>query len=445
MESNNLYNSSQHGFRSGRSTVTQLLQFLDEIFFKLELGCQHVDIIYLDFTKAFNKVDHDILLYKMKQLRIEGKILNWTEAFLKRRVQQVKVEQALSSPTKVISGVPQGSVLGPLLFLIMLTDINDGISGAKVTSFADDTRLVKGIRNNSDQNEFQTELNKVYAWANENNMVFNDRKFEHLSFGTADREVSYSSSSNTTIENKDSVKDLGIRVPNDLLFKLQIEELVAKGHRMSGFVLRTFTSRTKDFMRTMQKSLITPVTEHGCVIWSPGDQTQVAALESVQRRFTSKIACYRRYDPNLDIYICVYSYAERLKDLKLYSQQRRLERFLIIQMHKIIIGYLPNCGLSWGPPTRDGWYVTPKTILDTSVPNWIRRAKDNSFFVRAPSLYNSLHKDLKKPEVIILPTKNHVLAFKARLDHYLEGIPDDPDRGSDNSLLSPQIRYRDRR
>ena len=185
MESNNLYNSSQHGFRSGRSTVTQLLQFLDEIFFKLELGCQHVDIIYLDFTKAFNKVDHDILLYKMKQLRIEGKILNWTEAFLKRRVQQVKVEQALSSPTKVISGVPQGSVLGPLLFLIMLTDINDGISGAKVTSFADDTRLVKGIRNNNDQSEFQTELNKVYAWANENNMVFNDRKFEHFSFETA--------------------------------------------------------------------------------------------------------------------------------------------------------------------------------------------------------------------------------------------------------------------
>ena len=415
------------------------------------MGCE-VDVIYLDFAKAFDKVDHNILLLKMKRLRIEDKILRWVEVFLKNREQRVKVGNALSSPVDVTSGVPQGSVLGPLLFIIMMTDIDEQINISKLTSFADDTRVTYGIRDPNDQMNFQLELNKIYNWATANNMVFNDKKFECLSLGTFGRTVrstNYTSSSGLPIENKDTIKDLGILISSELQFKAHIEEVAAMGHRMSGFVLRTFTSREKTFMRTTLKSLIIPQIEYGCVVWAPCNQTQIDTLESVQRRFTSKISSYKQYSPTLDLYICVTTYKDRLIDLKLYSQQRRRERFLILQIYKMVIKYLPNCGFiidsrrnGSTEPRRDGWHVEPKPIRNRQVPNWIVSAKENSFFVRAPRLYNSLPGALRQPEPIVQPTKAHVENFKASLDQYLGSIDDDPDRGSENSLLSDQIRYR---
>ena len=133
-------NESQHGFRPGRSTTTQLLNYYDSIVTSIEEG-NHVDAIYLDFSKAFDKVDHNILLCKIKILGIGGKIYSWIESFLKHRQQAVRVQGILSDREWVLSGVPQGSVLGPLLFLIMMHDITDDIHNTARSSFADDTRL----------------------------------------------------------------------------------------------------------------------------------------------------------------------------------------------------------------------------------------------------------------------------------------------------------------
>ena len=320
MEDNNLFNSSQHGFRAGRSTVTQLLHFLDEIFFRLETGCE-VDIIYLDFAKAFDKVDHGILLHKLTCMRIEGKLLNWIEIFLRRREMRVRVETAYSSPVDVTSGVPQGSVLGPLLFLVMMTDIDDGIHTAMVTSFADDTRLTKGIRSDKDQASYQQILNTIFDWASRNNMVFNSSKFELLSIGRSMRITNYRTSTGLKIETKEVVKDLGIKVSSDLMFKQHIKESVAKGNRMAGYILRTFSTRKKYVMRRLLKTLIIPVIEYASIIWAPGDQAQVEALETTQRSFTSKIDCYKRYDPALEMYVCYVNYEDRLKYLNLVNRE----------------------------------------------------------------------------------------------------------------------------
>ena len=113
----------------------------------------NVDVVYLDFAKAFDKVDHNILLHKLKSLGINGKTLRWIQSFLEDRVQRVVVNGQLSTPSQVISGVPQGSVLGPLLFLVLIGDIDENIVNSLIASFADDTRATKGIKTETDAAE----------------------------------------------------------------------------------------------------------------------------------------------------------------------------------------------------------------------------------------------------------------------------------------------------
>merc|ERR1711888_288169 len=138
-------NENQHGFRVNRSCLSQLLAHYELILEALGDNSS-VDVIYLDFSKAFDKVDHGILMNKLKKYNITGELAIWIHNFLNNRTQQVTVEKCLSSETKVISGVPQGSVLGPLLFLILLADIDEDANSSKVSSFADDTRFLKKIK-----------------------------------------------------------------------------------------------------------------------------------------------------------------------------------------------------------------------------------------------------------------------------------------------------------
>ena len=132
----NKLNPNQHGFRAGRSCLTQLLAHYNKIISLQEEG-NNVDVVYLDFSKAFDKVDHNILLKKLQKLGIEGHTLRWLQAFLSNRSQRVIVNGKLSSPHTVISGVPQGSVIGPLLFLVLINDIDKNTKYSSVSSFAD--------------------------------------------------------------------------------------------------------------------------------------------------------------------------------------------------------------------------------------------------------------------------------------------------------------------
>ena len=224
LEANDLMNSTQHGFRAGRSTISQLLCYYDDILSKLEEGGE-VDAIYLDFSKAFDKVDHNILLLKVANLKIGGKILTWIESFLRRRRQVVKVKNEYSKQEKVVSGVPQGSVLGPLLFIILMIDINDSIIHAALGSYADDTRLWHTIINLLNANELQEELSKIYVWADLNNMTFNNDKFEMMSFTSTNhptnRNPLYLSPSGETLSKKEVIKHLEIQFDEKLTFHTQ--------------------------------------------------------------------------------------------------------------------------------------------------------------------------------------------------------------------------------
>jgi hypothetical protein len=183
LEVNQKLNPRQHGFRAKRSCLSQLLEYQDQILSILEEG-SNVDSIYLDFSKAFDKVDVGILCQKLRKLGISGKLGILLHNFLNEREQVVLANGLKSKSSKVRSGVPQGTVLGPILFLILINDIDEEINSESFISlFADDTRIGRKVNDEDDVESLQQDLLKLYKWQEDNNMLFNSSKFEVLRYG----------------------------------------------------------------------------------------------------------------------------------------------------------------------------------------------------------------------------------------------------------------------
>ena len=165
-------NQTQHGFREGRSCLLAVLSVFDNVMQLLSSGNNTVDMVYLDFAKAFDNVDHGVPFHKSKMLGITGKLGVWLYHFLTGRTHFVRLQGRIRFNSPVISGVPQGTVLGPLLFIILVCDINSEITSSSMASFADDTSLYYGISNVDDCPILQNDLNSIYEWASGNNMFF---------------------------------------------------------------------------------------------------------------------------------------------------------------------------------------------------------------------------------------------------------------------------------
>ena len=250
---------------------------------------------------------------------IAGNLWTWLQSFLVGRTQKVVVGGQHSAQTAVISGVPQGSVLGPLLFLIHLGDIGNNIHSSLLSSFADDTTISKGVNDASGVQHLQQDLNTVFAWAKKNNMVFNEEKFEIMRCGP-NRVIKETTKLMTEhghdISPQPHVKCLGVHLSEDGTFKHHINITVKKAREMAGWVLRTFTSRELEVMLTLWKSLIQPHLDYCSQLWSPHQTGDIQKLEAVQRQFTRQISGMKGLN-----------YWERLQRLGLYSQQRRRDRY----------------------------------------------------------------------------------------------------------------------
>lgn len=426
LEDNDKMNEDQHGFRMGRSCLTQLLNHHEKIINALAKD-KVVDVVYLDFAKAFDKVDHGILLHKMRSLGISGKLGVWLHTFLTGREQRVAVDGAVSRSSAVSSGVPQGSVLGPLLFLIHLSDINTHVQHSSVALFADDTRVIKEVSTEADRELLQEDLEILYRWTEQNNMSLNNNKFEHLTYKNAhntNASYIYKAHDGSDIENKQNVRDLGVTMSCDGTFTTHINNVTKKARSQSGWVLRTFQTRDKFPMMTLYKSLIVPLLEYSCQLWSPWKVGEKQQLEAVQRSFTSKIIDCRKLN-----------YWERLKSLNLYSLERRRERYIIIYIYKILIGNtVNNIGVLFYIHERLGRFchIPP---LHPRAGTRIKTLKENSFATRGPRLFNELPKYLRNSEV------QNVEKFKRQLDSFLGTIPDEPKlphyylRASSNSII----------
>ena len=294
LEDNDLLPKNQHGFISGRSTLSQLLQQVEQMIRAWEEG-KSTDTIYLDFAKAFDKVDHNILCHKIKRLGITGKVGVWIREFLVGRSQQVSANGALSSPSPVISGVPQGTVLGPILFILMIEDLDSDLIHSIASKYADDTRVTARVSNQDEAESFQAELDdKIYPWGPANNMSLNGDKFEHLHIGNNLHQIrpTYTDPVGNTIEEKEHIKDLGVTVSNDLTWTKHIKETVSKARIMSGWALRTFTTRHQDPMITIWNVQVRPILDYCSPLWSPcpNNYKNIDLLEGTLRAFTRNIS-----------------------------------------------------------------------------------------------------------------------------------------------------------
>ena len=184
LESNVLIRNSQHGFRKGSSCLTNLLLFLDKVLHSIDDGFS-VDVVFLDLAKAFDKVPHKRLLEKLRKHGIGGKLLNVIGNWLSNRKQRVCIKGRWSSWMSVWSGVPQGSVLGPLLFLIFINDLDEDIN-SNILKFADDTKIFKEIRSSIDCNQLQADLDKLVLWTRKWQMEFNVDKCKVMHVGNSD-------------------------------------------------------------------------------------------------------------------------------------------------------------------------------------------------------------------------------------------------------------------
>ena len=262
---------------------------------------------------------------KIKKLGICGKLGTWLGKFMMGHSQAVKVGDQISDWEEVLSGIPQGSVLGPLLFLLMISDLGEdvGPEQAKVLKYVDDSKGMKAVANQEDVQEFQAVINKFTEWQKKNNMRFNSSKFQLMRLGP-----------NCTLKNSttlftedmvsplvpiDKVKDLGIIVDSGANFKLQRLEATSKALKKALWVLRTFDTRSPGVMVTLWKSLVQPQFDYCSQIWSPVDLPgPLQSMEQPLRAFTRKVwGCSQ------------LSYWERLAKLKLSSIQWWFERYKI--------------------------------------------------------------------------------------------------------------------
>ena len=211
----------QHGSRSGRSTLSQLLQHQDEIINALENG-DNIDSIYLDFCKAYDKVDHGILMHKLRALGITGKLGRWVLAFITERKQIVLVKGMASEESIMKSGIPQGSVLGPLLFLVFIGDLYENVT-ASLLIYVDDSKVKQAVKNEDEVETLKDNLDKIYKWEQENNMKFNRGKCQVLRYCT-NNEIKentnyFTGNMEEVIEQVNTVKDLAV-ILTDLKTKL---------------------------------------------------------------------------------------------------------------------------------------------------------------------------------------------------------------------------------
>ena len=414
IESSGILPDGQHGSRAMRSTLTQLLSHWDNILDGLENGAG-VDCVYLDFSKAFDKVETGVLLHKLKDAKVLGKVGCWLASFLDSggRQQAVVVDGRISSLSPVISGVPQGTVLGPVLFLLHIADIARDVSAStKTSSYVDDTRANRCIADPViDCQALQNDLSSIYSWADDVNMMFNSEKFECLRFWpgkTSTPEFIYKSPDGTAIEEKEHLRDLLVELGNDLSFTIHIQNTVSAANQLIGWALRTFRRRSRQIMMTIWRTLIQTKLDYCSQLWSPSDQASILKIENVARHFTSQVAGLEGQD-----------YWERLSSLRMYSQERRRERYQIIFVWKVLQGHVQGYTLTCSDHPRRGRYVNISPYKRTS-PSAVRNAREATLSVRGAGLFNLLPRALRDTQ------SGTVDQFKAQLDKWLELVPDQP-------------------
>ena len=317
-------NNDRCGFLPQRSCALQLLITLEEW---LRVIDQHeaVDIIYLDFQKAFDSVPHQRLLAKLRAYGVDGALLRWITAFLGDRKQRVVVEGEHSGWTEVCSGIPQGSVLGPILFLIFINDLPNAVKSS-TKLFADDTKLYRGVSDSHDRSLLQGDIDALEEWAEKWQLPFNQDKCKLMHLGSTNRGFDYQMAG-TNIVQVQQEKDLGVVIDNRLKFHEQTAAAVGRANRILGLIRRAFLTLDCRALPILYKTLVRPHLEYANSVWGPTSKRDQDALERVQRRATKQVQALSHLP-----------YQARLRALRLPSLHYRRIRGDMITLYQILTG-----------------------------------------------------------------------------------------------------------
>jgi hypothetical protein len=395
---NSILSSCQHGFIPGRSCVTQLLVIMD-MWTQILDDHGTIDVAYLDFAKAFDKVPHERLLVKLKGYGVDGQVLGWIRSFLTGRQQRVVVNGSESPWSPVTSGIPQGSVLGPVLFIIFINDMPDAVHSL-LLMFADDAKVFRRVDSVEGSTRLQEDLRKLSEWADKWLMTFNASKCKVMHLGYKNERVKYylpERGKDVELIETESERDLGVVFDSKLTFSKHCEEQVNKANRILGMIRASYTYIDCGIMKQLFKGLVRPYLEYGNVVWSPQYLKDARLVENVQRRATRLVPGMKGLD-----------YEERLQKMELPSLFYRRARGDLIEVYKFLNDmYQVDHDLF----LRDMNSSTRGHCLKLKTRKSRLEVRRHFFGVRVVSYWNRLPE-----EVILAPSVN---AFKNRLDKHL--------------------------
>lgn len=338
MTSHHYLSKQQFGFMPKRSTVLQLLKIIDEWTEALDNG-KYIEAIYMDIQKAFDTVPHRRLMYKLQMYGISGDTFKWLENFLTDRLQYVEVNREKSSYKRVTSGVPQGSVLGPLLFIIYINDLPDKLLSTTYL-FADDTKIYQiydNDSNNNNHNTIQQDLDTLQQWSDNWLLKLHPQKCKRLIVKKPSQTIDLPPRHLYTIDNNTRLtaelttvqqeKDVGVIFDNHLSFKHHINEIIKKASQMMGLIRRSFSELTPEVFRPIYVSLVRSRLEYAQAVWSPHLKTELLRLERVQRNATKQVNGFK-----------ALSYPERLQKLRLPTLAFRRKRGDMVELYKLTHG-----------------------------------------------------------------------------------------------------------
>lgn len=320
----------QNGFVKGRSTSSNLLSYVHYLSNAINKRIQ-VDALYTDFSKAFDKVDHNILIRKAYHNGIHGSLLRWLTSYLSNRTQIVKVYGYESAPFETKSGVPQGSNLGPLLFILFINDLINSIS-CNCLAYADDIKIYREVKSDNDCSALQDDINRLYRWCVNNNMSLNISKCLIITFTKNKCPIHNTYKiNNTNVARQNIVKDLGVLLDSKLSFTDHYDCIISKANKAMGFIFRTIKPlRNPSSILTLFFALVRSIVEYCSVIWSPFYKTHIDRIEAIQRRFLRYLSAKFGLRRKLS------NYEARLEHFKVSTLQSRRNVASLSTLYKII-------------------------------------------------------------------------------------------------------------
>ena len=395
--SQGLLSKYQFGFIPGRSCESQMLFCLDMWSKYLDEGLA-VDIVYTDFQKAFDAVPHQRLLNKLEAYGLGPKVVEWVKGFLCGRLQSVSINGTMSTWKKVTSGIPQGTVMGPLCFLMYINDLPDEVITSNICMFADDAKVFSPLNSEQQCHSLQNDLDRIKAWTEKWQLPLNINKCSTMHLGSNNPHHKYSIGE-CQLKETLSERDLGIQVDSMLKFHDHAAIVVKKCKYLMSIIKRSFKCLDKKMMMKLYKSLIRPVIEYGNSVWGPGFKGDEEKVEKIQRRVTKMIRSLKHVP-----------YQARLRQLGLPSLKYRRIRGDMITIFKLITGKLKvdlkSLLIERGPHRTRGHSLRIKKIRGT------KQVRRNHLIIRATNIWNSL------PESVV--NAGTVTMFKNQLDKFLK-------------------------